>query len=51
METPVSGEEGKTSTRANQNAATIAVGLWVIVAGALVYGIWETVQKVSALFG
>ncbi|MBT0771647.1 hypothetical protein KIH74_22095 [Kineosporia sp. J2-2] len=34
-----------------QGAAAVAVGLWVIVGSALVYGIWETIQKVSALFG
>ncbi|GAA3598816.1 MULTISPECIES: hypothetical protein [Kineosporia] len=28
-----------------------AIALWVVVGGLLAYGIWETVQKVSALFG
>lgn len=31
--------------------APVAIGLWVVVAAGLGYGIWETVQKVSALFG
>ncbi len=47
----MSGEEVKARIAGAQGAATVAVGLWVIVAGALVYGIWETVHKVSALFG
>jgi hypothetical protein len=40
-----------TELKASGKAAAIADGLWVIVAGALVYGVWETVHKVSALFG
>lgn len=32
-------------------AAVVATGLWVVVAAALGYGIWETAQKVAALFG
>ncbi len=36
---------------AQSPAAVAAIALWVIVSGALVYGIYETIQKVSALFG
>jgi hypothetical protein len=31
-------------------AAAAAIALWVIVGAGLVYGIAETIQKVSALF-
>ncbi len=34
-----------------QSAAVAAVALWVIVGVALAYGIFETAQKVTALFG
>ncbi|GAB3281981.1 MFS transporter small subunit [Kineosporia babensis] len=34
-----------------QSAAIAAVALWVIVGVALAYGISETLQKVTALFG
>lgn len=34
-----------------QSAAIAAIALWVIVGVALAYGVYETAQKVSALFG
>ncbi|GLY16624.1 hypothetical protein LWF15_33250 [Kineosporia rhizophila] len=34
-----------------QGAAVAAIALWVIVGVALAYGIFETAQKVTALFG
>jgi hypothetical protein len=35
----------------NTGAATLAIGLWVVVGSGLVYGIVSTAQKVAALFG
>ncbi|MFZ5872721.1 MAG: MFS transporter small subunit [Actinomycetota bacterium] len=37
--------------RASASERTAATVLWVVVAGALAYGVSETISKVAALFG
>jgi hypothetical protein len=41
---------GNRRSSAFEPAATTAIALWLIVGGGLSYGIWETVQKIFALF-
>jgi hypothetical protein len=51
MSDDVSTHQSGPAPAGTRGAATAAIALWVIVGVALAYGIWETAQKVSALFG
>jgi hypothetical protein len=33
-----------------RSATAVGIALWVIVGAGLLYGVWETVGKISALF-
>jgi hypothetical protein len=39
-----------TRSRTLETVTAAAIALWVIVGAGLLYGIWQTVAKVTALF-
>ncbi len=50
-ETAPADAEGSATPVSRTRAASLAMGLWVVVAGLLAYGVVQTALKASALLG